>query len=329
MNELSKTPGLFDPGMLQTMGQLAECLAQASLLPEHLRGVKGTNGFEAYPLETRRANCMLVINAARLFGADPFQLANESYVLHGKLDFSGKVYAALANQHGGLAENISYVYEGQGDERQVIVSGRLSCEAQPRTLRLHYMEARTQDRKGNTNKQWADDRDQMLAYAGARKWVRRHCPQVLLGLVADDGDAESQPLATIDADAAASQAAIEDAGPSEKYRNIWDKSQHCKTRTDVKLLSNEVARARITDGERQQLLGHLRQKWVELTPDEEPPAADDQAYNRWVKTITTEPDAAKLDEYREQIGSDKSLTDDQALELDAMISTVLAGSSPA
>jgi hypothetical protein len=36
-----------------------------------------------------------------------------------------------------------------------------------------------------SNKMWTSDPDQKLVYSGATKWARRHCPEIMLGVLTD------------------------------------------------------------------------------------------------------------------------------------------------
>lgn len=348
----NKPTSLFDPGTLQTMGAIAASLADASLLPEHLRGTGHGASFKALPVEVRRANVMLIVNAARLFEMDPFQLANESYVLHGKMDMSGKVYAAIFNARGG-GSKLSYAYDGHGDDRHVIVSACVSGDSRPREVVVHVLEARTFEKSGGVKQQWTKDVDQMLAYHGARKWVRRHCPECLLGLVdtADEvTDLADQPVVE------ASQAALEHAGPSPKYVAILKKALAASSQLDTKLLANEAQRARMSEDERQGLLDILRKRYAELkppaisdrvealhhtqptespethaeakTPDEsnKSPGDDTQAdkRHRWFRTLETAADYEGLMSSLAEMDADEGLTDKSRATLAKLGSRLIA-----
>jgi hypothetical protein len=173
----------------------AELLASSSLLPDHLKGrwarrpgrVDGrydAGEFELFPQDVRTANVLLVLNAARQFDVNPLSLINSSYIANGKLEFDGKIYAALANRM--LSKRLNVRYEGAGDQRKAIVFGRIRGELQDRSVTVALRDARSLDRAGNTTRQWTKHPEQMLFYFLARTWVRRHLNDAIFGISAAD-----------------------------------------------------------------------------------------------------------------------------------------------
>lgn len=165
---------LLDTGRFEHMQRIAMAMARASLIPDHLHG-KGANPAAVY--EQTAANCLLIVNQAIRWGVDPFAVAAETYVVHGKLGFQGKLVAAVINARAGLIGRLNYTFAGQGDDRTVTVSGQLEGEPEIRTVTLTVGQAKTD------NDMWRKDPDQKLVYSGATRWARRHCPEVMLGVV--------------------------------------------------------------------------------------------------------------------------------------------------
>ncbi len=169
--------------------RISEVLQHATLIPDHLRGYKDSStGYKLvlYSPEQIRANVMMVVNRALQWKVDPVALLAESFVVGGKLDFQGKVITAVVNKLGGLKGNLSFTYEGKGDTLKVIVSGTLKGEDEVRGIELSYKDAVTKDKNGKINEQWTKDVESKLAYSGAKKWARRHTPEVVLGLFGED-----------------------------------------------------------------------------------------------------------------------------------------------
>lgn len=146
--------------------QVAELMAKARMVPDHLRGSV--------------ADCFLVVNQARLWRMDPFSLAQGTSFIHGKMMYEGKVIAAVVHSLGNLSSRLSYEFEGAGDNRTVVVSGTLRGEDKARTVSVKLKDART------SNKVWQTQPDQQLAYHGARVWARRHVPEVIQGVYAPE-----------------------------------------------------------------------------------------------------------------------------------------------
>lgn len=167
---------LFDTARFEHMQRIASAMASASLIPDHLKG-KGSPQ-EAYAQTV--GNCFLVVNQAVRWQMDPFAVAPETYSVGGKLAYQGKLVAAVVNARAGLIERLSYAFEGAGDGRKVTVLGTFQGEAEPRTVILTVKEGKT------NNQMWVKDPDQKLIYSGVVKWARRHCPEVVLGVMTDD-----------------------------------------------------------------------------------------------------------------------------------------------
>ncbi|MEM9369106.1 MAG: recombinase RecT, partial [Planctomycetota bacterium] len=103
--------------------------------------------------------------------------------------FDGKLIAAIVNKLANLSGRLSYEFEGEGDNLAVTVSGTFAGESEPKTVRVTVKEAKTD------NQMWKKDPHQKLVYTGATRWARRHCPEVILGIVSDD----EPPAATVEA----------------------------------------------------------------------------------------------------------------------------------
>lgn len=172
----SNTVALFDTARFEHMQRIANVMALASLIPDHLKG----KGREHDAHNVTVANCFMVINQAQRWNVDPFSIAPETYVVAGKLGYQGKLIAAIVNSRAGLKRNLDYTFEGSGDERTVTVIGEFEREDKARTITLQVKDAKTD------NKMWVKDPDQKLVYSGSTKWARRYCPEVLLGVLTDD-----------------------------------------------------------------------------------------------------------------------------------------------
>mgnify|MGYP007083452991 CR=1 FL=1 len=163
---------LEDERVFAHLQRVAGLLANGSMTPGHLI-VKGND-------KATLANCFQIVTQALRWGMDPFAVAPATYFVQGKLGFEGKLVAALLNTRAGLTGNLRYDFKGTGDGLTVIVSGRLRGEAEDRTVELSVGQAKT------ANSMWTKDAKQKLCYSGAIRWARRHCPEVILGVLTDD-----------------------------------------------------------------------------------------------------------------------------------------------
>lgn len=162
---------LLDGDRFEQLQRVSRLMANSSLTPKHLRGQN-----EAETI----GNCFRVVNQAIRWGFDPFAVADESYVVQGKLGYQGKLVAAVVNARAGLAGKLRATYSGSGMQRTVTIFGKFRDEAEPREISLTLQQAKT------SNQMWEKDPDQKLYYSGVIKWARRHCPELILGTLTED-----------------------------------------------------------------------------------------------------------------------------------------------
>jgi hypothetical protein len=188
---------VLDTARWEQMQRIARAMCLASLMPDHLRGKS---------VEEGQANCLLVVNQALRWGMDPFAVAPCTYSVRGKLGFEGKLVAAVVNARAGLRTKLAPVYNAKsGDGFAAVIYG--SREAIPgeayellrkyaeeehraslnRLAELGVMAVRVSVAQSKTdNQMWGKDPEQKLFYCGATKWARRHCPELMLGVLTDD-----------------------------------------------------------------------------------------------------------------------------------------------
>lgn len=162
---------LMDTARFEHTQRIASLMARASLTPAHL-----TKGGP----DAAMGNCFLVTGQAIRWGFDPFLVAQHTYVVQGKLGYEGKLIAAVVNARAGLKSSLRYEFVGQGDDLTITVIGTFRNEDEPRIVTLSVRQAKT------ANDMWIRDPEQKLAYSGAIRWARRHCPEITLGVVTDD-----------------------------------------------------------------------------------------------------------------------------------------------
>ena len=142
---------------------IAQAFAGAKMVPQQFKQSVG--------------DCYIAVTMAHRYGMDPFLLMQEMYIINGRPMLSGKLTAAIVNHN--LAEPLTPVYSGEGDNRKITITGRVEGR-EPQTIELTVKQAKT------SNEQWTKNPDQMLFYAGSRQWARRYTPASILGIVFDD-----------------------------------------------------------------------------------------------------------------------------------------------
>lgn len=153
-------------GVFDQLQRVALLMSNSQLVPKHLQGAV--------------ADCFLVVSQAVQWKMNPFAVAQSCYVLQGKVGYEGKLIAAVVNANPSLKTKLNYEYSGSGQQRQVRVYGTLKNEDKPREVVGTVAAWKT------NNKQWETQVDQMLSYRGAREWARRHMPEAVLGVHAEE-----------------------------------------------------------------------------------------------------------------------------------------------
>lgn len=171
----------------------AVALSKSTWIPKHLIGKTS---------EETVATCVGLAQMADKWNMSPQMVAGETYSVHGKIGFQGKLYAALANAHGGLVGGLRAIYSGKGDNMAAVVFGSdHQLTQEDRELLKRYVKTgeaelatdlelcgvrsvRLQIANVKTDQQmWTRDPEQKLFYTGATKWCRRFMPDLVLGAI--------------------------------------------------------------------------------------------------------------------------------------------------
>lgn len=188
---------ILDKDRFEQLQRVARMLSHQSFTPAHL---KGTNQDQTV------ANCFRVVNQAIRWGFDPFAVADETYVVHGRMGYQGKLVAAVLNTRASLPGRLRPLYNTKKgtDFAVVVYSGQEPLSEQAKTALIEYADSgatqalqrltlsgvlavRLTVGQGMTkNEMWIKDPEQKLWYSGAIKFARRHCPEVIQGVLTDD-----------------------------------------------------------------------------------------------------------------------------------------------
>jgi hypothetical protein len=179
----------MNTGIFEQLQRVARMMASSALVPAHLRTIRERDGDKERVID-RTADCFLVAAQAFRWRMDPFAAAQHTFVTSGKLGYEGKLIAAVINSSAKLERNLAYVYSGDKGTpgRTVTVLGLLRGENEPRSVEGSVSNWQTQ------NEKWKSMPDQMLAYRGAREWARRHMPEAVLGIQAEEEVQEAVTL---------------------------------------------------------------------------------------------------------------------------------------
>lgn len=175
--------------------RMADLIAKNPYVPEYLRN--------------NTPSCMEVVDRAMTWNMSPIAVAHCSFEVHGRIGYEGKLIAAACESTAAITvDGFDFDYSGEGSGRKITVTATVRGQSKPRSIELTFEDAHTLDKQGRVNKQWVKDVDQMLSYAGVRKWTRRHRPGVLLGVYSREElqsgfDIDGSPIIDVTAEGSA------------------------------------------------------------------------------------------------------------------------------
>lgn len=185
---------VLDTARFEHLQRVSVAIAQSSLIPETLRGIRKGQNFEPFETQVVVANVFRVVNQAVGWSMDPFSVLDHVSVVHGRLMYEGKLIHAVIEARLGIRLNYRFgqmkdgVFvpgeEGKGENLAVQVFGTFEDETEERTVEGWVADWKT---TGN-NSPWgkASNFKRQLRYRGAREWARAHAPGVILGVITDD-----------------------------------------------------------------------------------------------------------------------------------------------
>jgi len=156
--------------------KVAAMLATSSMLPEQFRGPDGV------------ANCMILLNLSDRMGVDPFMLAQNIYIVHGKPGIEAKLAIALHNGSGRF-EPMEFEFkssEGKEDWGCRATAKEIKSKKALHGSWITWKMVKAEgwlDKKGS---KWKSMPEQMFMYRAAIFFVRTNSPETLLGLRTKD-----------------------------------------------------------------------------------------------------------------------------------------------
>lgn len=173
----------------------AKLLASSTLVPKEYQG--------------HLANCVVALNMAQRIGADPLQVMQNLYVVHGRPGWSAQFLIATFNQSGKFS---ALRYEWQGTEGKDDWACRAYAveKATGETLKGAWVSIALAKKEGwysKTGSKWQSMPQQMLMYRAASWFVRAYAPELAMGLqtvdeVRDVYDTAQAPDGTFEVQAA-------------------------------------------------------------------------------------------------------------------------------
>jgi hypothetical protein len=165
----------LSPSSFEAAEKIAALMGKCGTLPAHLVG--------------KPADCFRIVVQAAKWGMDPFQVAECTSLVHGRMCYEGKLIASILHSMNALEGRLEYQVEGEGQRSKITISGR------PKGAKKECVLVGTveQWRTHTTNKEgraipnnWDKDPHSMLVYRGTRQWARLYAPGAIMGIYTPD-----------------------------------------------------------------------------------------------------------------------------------------------
>lgn len=127
--------------------------------------------------------CLAICTQAVEWGMSPFAVANKSYFVNDQIAFESQLIQAVILKRAPLKGRIKFEFTGSGEKRVCRAWARLAED--PEEV-VEYVSPEFSKITPKNSPLWKSDPDQQHAYYSGRALCRRHFPDVLLGVYADD-----------------------------------------------------------------------------------------------------------------------------------------------
>ena len=150
--------------------QLARDMAESDIIPKDFRG--------------KPANVFLAIEMAHRLGLGTMEVMQNLYVVHGTPSLSSKFLIGLANRSGRFRGGLRFEVTGDGERMAVrcYATDRETAEELEVTVTM----AQAKRAGWTKNSKYVEMPEQMCSYRAATFFVRRYCPEVMLGMMTVD-----------------------------------------------------------------------------------------------------------------------------------------------
>lgn len=273
---------LFNADAMNQLHSLAKVMADSRVtVPGHLQGNQG--------------DCMAICMQAAQWRMNPFSVAQKTHVtqggllgyeaqlvnavvtsiapIEGRMEFEfvgdwskilGKV-KEMRSEKNGKPGGKYYVADWNKSDEQglgVTVSATFKGELEPRTVTI--MLAQCYPRFST---QWATDPQQQITYVSVKKWARRYCPDVILGVYTPDELEDYVPPGELDVTPPESDRPELEPYPEERFEEMfptWEAAIQGKKITAEQLIETVSSKALLSEKQKQAVRN------VKV-PEDEPP----------------------------------------------------------
>jgi len=168
--DLRTTGGMQVTDVGQAMEVAKLMSISGSAVPAHIRNNPGT--------------CLAVAIQAWEWSMNPFAVANKSYVVNDRLAYESALYNAVVTRRAPIVGRLRSSYVGEGPTRRCTITATLRDDAGGGEV--DYRSPEFKDINPKNSPLWKNDPDQQLFYFSCRAFVRRHFPDVMMGVYTVD-----------------------------------------------------------------------------------------------------------------------------------------------
>lgn len=171
---LANTPNVT-VGMTTLQGfelaqRAAKCLASSSLVPREYQG--------------NLSNCIIALNMAQRIGADPLQVMQSLYLVHGRPTWSAQFLIATFNQCGRF-QSIRYEWRGKKGDKDWGCRAYALEKSSGERIESAWIDWALVESEGwnkRSGNKWLSMPEQMFMYRSAAWLVRAYAPELSMGL---------------------------------------------------------------------------------------------------------------------------------------------------
>lgn len=160
---------MMDSTKLQSLITFAEMMAKSTIsVPDHLRG--------------KPSDCLAIAMQAAQWGMNPFQVAQKTHIVSGKLGYEAQLVNAVVQASGQIKGGFKYEFDGEGLGLKCRVGAVLRGDSEVTWGEwLCIAEVTTKN-----SPLWKTNPKQQMAYLQTKNWSRLYCPGAILGIYSDD-----------------------------------------------------------------------------------------------------------------------------------------------
>lgn len=160
---------MMDSTKLQSLITFAKMMAESTIsVPDHLRG--------------KASDCLAIAMQAAQWGMNPFQVAQKTHIVSGKLGYEAQLVNAVVQASGQIRGGFKYEFTGEGPKLECRVGAVLRGESDVTWGEWLCIS----DVTTKNSPLWKTNPKQQLAYLQTKNWSRLYCPGAILGIYSDD-----------------------------------------------------------------------------------------------------------------------------------------------